>query len=254
MNRVTRLAALAGMIGPLLFGSVLLVLTVVEYDFMRTLGWEPLSVATVVWPSGLALGPYGYVMTAAFLVNGLLVVVFALGLGQTLPGTTASRVAATLPSMLTFGWAFRQSSGWRGLSTYTWLTAALAVPTFALKGVLRVSRGSASGSTVLSEPIPCERVAKQQARLSELLRLVAKSPPWPHGFLRMAHGSSRLTAISPCTAGISSTPLATANCPSSSSFGITMRAGRVRWLMHVLGRTLRTAHLGVSLLESLLLW
>ena len=38
------------------------------------------------------------------------------------------------PSMLAFGWAFRQSSGWRSLSTYTWLTAALAVPTFALKG------------------------------------------------------------------------------------------------------------------------
>ena len=37
--------------------------------------------------------------------------------------------------MLAFGWAFRQSSGWRGLSTYTWLTAALAVPIFALKGV-----------------------------------------------------------------------------------------------------------------------
>src|SRR5437016_14308436 len=73
MNRLTKLAALAGMIGPLLFGSVLLVLTVVEYDFMRSLGWEPLSVTTVVWPSGLALGPYGYVMTAAFLVNGLLV-------------------------------------------------------------------------------------------------------------------------------------------------------------------------------------
>ena len=86
MNRITRLAALAGMIGPLLFGSILLVLTVVEYDFMRIQGWEPLSVATVVWPSGLALGPYGYVMTAAFLVNGLLVGVFALGLGQTLPG------------------------------------------------------------------------------------------------------------------------------------------------------------------------
>ena len=145
---------------------------------MRSLGWEPLSVTTVVWPSGLALGPYGYVMTAAFLVNGLLVGVFALGLGQTLPGTTASRAAATLlllaglamlgltfttdasirrtpatwhgiihdlsfagigltlfPSMLAFGWTFRQSSGWRSFSTYTWLTAGLAVPTFELKGV-----------------------------------------------------------------------------------------------------------------------
>jgi len=37
MNRITRLAALAGLIGPLLFGSVPLVLTVVEYDFMRSL-------------------------------------------------------------------------------------------------------------------------------------------------------------------------------------------------------------------------
>ena len=177
MNRVTKLAALSGMIGPLLFGSVLLVLTVVEYDFMRSLGWEPLSVTTVVWPSGLALGPYGYVMTAAFLVNGLLVGVFALGLGQTLPGTTVSRAATILlllaglamlglafptdasirrtpatwhgiihdlsfagvgltlfPAMLAFGWAFRQSSGWRSLSAHTWLTAVLAVPTFGLKG------------------------------------------------------------------------------------------------------------------------
>jgi hypothetical protein len=38
------------------------------------------------------------------------------------------------PSMLAFGWAFRQSSGWRGLSAYTWLTEALAIPTFALRG------------------------------------------------------------------------------------------------------------------------
>src|SRR6266576_3872851 len=93
--------------------------------------------------------------------NGLLVGVFAVGLGQTLPKTTASRLASTLlllaglamlglafttdattqanratwhgiihdlsfagleftlfPSMLAFGWAFRRSSGWRGLSMY----------------------------------------------------------------------------------------------------------------------------------------
>ncbi len=178
MNHLTKLAALAGLIGPLLFGSVLLTLTVIEYDFMRGLGWEPLGVITSDWPSGLALGPYGYVMTTAFLVNGLLVALFAVGLGQTLPSTTASRAATSLlmlaglamlglafstdptirttpatlhgrihdlsfaglgltlfPSMLALGWAFRQSPDWRGLSTYTWLTATLAVPTFALKGV-----------------------------------------------------------------------------------------------------------------------
>jgi len=36
--------------------------------------------------------------------------------------------------MLLFGWTFRTISAWRSLSTYTWLTALAAVPTFALKG------------------------------------------------------------------------------------------------------------------------
>jgi hypothetical protein len=177
MNHLRKLSVLAGTIGPLLFGSVLLALTIVEYDFMRSLGWEVFSLTNTDWPSGLALGPYGYVMTAAFLVNGLMVVLFAIGLVQTLPATTTSRAATSLlllaglamiglasttdptirttpatlhgrihdlsfaavgltlfPSMLLFGWVFRQLPGWRSLSTYTWLTVALAVPTFALKG------------------------------------------------------------------------------------------------------------------------
>lgn len=96
MNRFTHLAALAGMVGPSLFGVVVTALTVAEYDFMRGLGWEPLSMTTEIWPSGLALGPYGHWMTAAFLVNGLLVAFFALGLGGVLPVTIASRVATAL--------------------------------------------------------------------------------------------------------------------------------------------------------------
>ena len=177
MKRATKLAALAGIIGPLLFGGVLAALTAIEYDFMRSLGWEPLGLASSDWPSGLALGRYGCVMTAAFLVNGLLVALLAVGLRQALPSTTASRAAVILlllaglammglasntdptiratpatlhgrihdlsfvgigltlfPAMLAFGWVFRQSPGWRRLSTYTWVTAALAVPTFAFKG------------------------------------------------------------------------------------------------------------------------
>src|SRR5262249_52256491 len=144
----------------------------------RSLGWEPLSLTAVDWPSGLALGPYGRVMTIAFFINGLLVGIFALGLRQTLPATAAARTASVLfilaavammgltfttdpsnrvtpvtwhgrihdlsfaglgltlfPSMLILGWVFRQDPGWRRLGNYTWLTAALAVPTFAIKGV-----------------------------------------------------------------------------------------------------------------------
>src|SRR5882757_9877406 len=85
MKSMIRVAALAGTIGPLLFGSVVLALTFFEYDFMRSLGWEPLGFSNTDWPSGLALGQYGWVMSFAFLLNGLLVVVFSLGLWQVLP-------------------------------------------------------------------------------------------------------------------------------------------------------------------------
>ena len=39
-----------------------------------------------------------------------------------------------MPSMLLLGFAFRADAHWRGLSSYTWLTVALAGPAFALKG------------------------------------------------------------------------------------------------------------------------
>jgi len=170
-------AALAGTVGPVLFGAVLIILTLIEYDFMRSLGWEPLGLSNTDWPSGLALGPHGYIMTAAFLMNGLFVAFFALWLLRALPFTRTSRAAAVLlllagvammglasttdptirttpatlhgrihdgcfvtlgttlfPSMLLFGWTFRRIPAWRSLSTYTWVTAAAAIPTFALKG------------------------------------------------------------------------------------------------------------------------
>jgi len=39
-----------------------------------------------------------------------------------------------IPSMLVLGKAFRDDPRWRGFGVYTWITAALAIPTFALKG------------------------------------------------------------------------------------------------------------------------
>lgn len=176
-DRMKKVAVFAGIVGPVLFGGVLVILTLIEYDFMRSLGWEPLGLSNTDWPSGLALGPYGYVMTGAFLINGLFVEFFAIGLLRALPSTRTSRAAAILlllagaammglasttdhniraplatlhgrihdgcfaavgmtlfPSMLLFGWVFRGIPAWRSLSTYTWVTAVLAVPTFAIKG------------------------------------------------------------------------------------------------------------------------
>jgi hypothetical protein len=73
-------AAVAGMIGPVLFAAILLVLTVVNYDFMLGIGWRPLRDPAGAWPSGLALGPYGRVQVLNFTLSGLLLAVFAVGL------------------------------------------------------------------------------------------------------------------------------------------------------------------------------
>jgi hypothetical protein len=83
--RMLRLAALGGMIGPPLFAGMLLLLTTLEYDFMRSLRWDPIRAATTDWPSGLALGPYGVWMIATFLVSGLLLMFFALNLRALFP-------------------------------------------------------------------------------------------------------------------------------------------------------------------------
>lgn len=81
-----RWAALAGLGGVGFFTLVVVALTVAQYDFMRGLGWHPWLAPTLDWPSGLALGPWGWVMTLAFGVCGILLFGFAHGLGQHLPG------------------------------------------------------------------------------------------------------------------------------------------------------------------------
>jgi hypothetical protein len=165
------------LIGPILFIVVVAVLTIVQYDFLRGLGWHPINDPTFDWPSGLALGPYGIVMTLTFIVSGLLMALLALRLFLDLKPGPASRAGSTLmmcaglalaclsfttdptirdtpatwhgrlhdlsfvflgltlmPSMLVLGKAFRDDSRWHSLGIYSWLTAALALPTFFLKG------------------------------------------------------------------------------------------------------------------------
>ena len=73
-------AAIAGMMGPALFGSVMLALSALEYDFMLGIGWRPVADPAGAWPSGLALGPYGPAQVANFVASGLLLAFFALGL------------------------------------------------------------------------------------------------------------------------------------------------------------------------------
>ncbi len=92
----TRPAALAGICGPIVFGFTLAALTLVKYDFLRSLGWNPLTAPTFDWPSGLALGPFGWITTSVFIISGGLVILFALGLFPALPVSPVSRAACLL--------------------------------------------------------------------------------------------------------------------------------------------------------------
>ena len=83
-SRLLNLAALAGILGPLLLAVVITVLTIVQADFMRTLGWNPTG-PVIDWPSGLAMGPHGWLMTLTFFVCGALMTFFAYGLKLALP-------------------------------------------------------------------------------------------------------------------------------------------------------------------------
>lgn len=84
------------LIGPVLFAGVLIILTFVEYDFLRSLGWHPINDPTFDWPSGLALGNYGWVMTATFIISGILMALLAARLFLDLKPGPASRLGATL--------------------------------------------------------------------------------------------------------------------------------------------------------------
>jgi hypothetical protein len=172
-SRLIRLAALAGIIAPALFAIVVTGLTIAEASFMRTLGWNPLG-PVIDWPSGLALGPHGWLMTITFFVCGVMMAFFACGLKHALHDKLATtllmlsgfamlglvftsqptigRTSYTwhgflhdaffavlgftlMPGMLLLGWVFRKNEGWKNLSLYTWVTLALVIPTFWLKGV-----------------------------------------------------------------------------------------------------------------------
>lgn len=84
------------LLGPILFACALAALTLIEYDFLRSLGWHPINAPTFDWPSGLALGKYGWVMTATFIVSGGLMALLASRLFLNLKSAPVSRMGATL--------------------------------------------------------------------------------------------------------------------------------------------------------------
>jgi hypothetical membrane protein len=84
------------LLGPILFACVLAALTVLEYDFLLSLGWHPTHAPTFDWPSGLALGRYGWIMTATFIISGMLMMMLGIRLFSDLKPAPASKAASTL--------------------------------------------------------------------------------------------------------------------------------------------------------------
>lgn len=94
--RFIHIAALAGWLGPIVLAITLVVLSILEYDFMRSLRWHPITAPTTDWPSGLALGPLGGWMSATFVLSGLLIALFGAGLRQHLRHLQSPTRGATL--------------------------------------------------------------------------------------------------------------------------------------------------------------
>lgn len=84
------------LLGPVLFIVALTTFTFIEYDFLLSLGWHPINDPTFDWPSGLALGRYGWIMTATFIVSGFIMILFAIRLFLDLKRSRASQIGSTL--------------------------------------------------------------------------------------------------------------------------------------------------------------
>jgi Protein of unknown function (DUF998) len=88
--------AVAGLTAGPLFLTAVAVNTWASLDFLRGLGWQLVGGKDIPWPSSLAAGPYGWVQIAAFLLAGILTLLFGLGLRRALPARRWSTVAVTL--------------------------------------------------------------------------------------------------------------------------------------------------------------
>ena len=88
--------ALAGIVGPLTWATLVVIGTALEYGFLRRLGWEPLRDAQS-YPRSLATGPYGWLQVASSLFFGGLEIAFAVGLHR---GLTRGRGSPIGPALV----------------------------------------------------------------------------------------------------------------------------------------------------------
>lgn len=74
-----KLAPLAGILAGPLFLTTVALLTWAEAGYMHRLGWRYTKNNNVPWPSGLALGPDGWIQIVNFAITGQLVLTLVVG-------------------------------------------------------------------------------------------------------------------------------------------------------------------------------
>jgi hypothetical protein len=207
MKRAMRAAVAAGTAGPLVFAGVVTALSILERDFMASLGWNPLAAPTRDWPSGLALGPLGLVMTLTFILCGVLLAVFARGMHDAYrsvrggaPGSWLLALgglamallafptdptyrhlpltwhgllhdaafavlgAALSLSLAAFGFSFRTAGRGRAMMLFSWITAALIVPAFAVKGLAFYAFLAVFLTWCVAAALALRRLAEKESR------------------------------------------------------------------------------------------
>jgi len=126
--------ARVGLAGPAAFAATATALTLAHHDALRTWGWTALDHHGVPWPSSLAVLPFGWLQSAAFVAGGLGLGAVASALPRgtrriALAACGAGMVAAAFPLDLPAGDPAELSSWVQGLP------AAVHVAGFAVAGL-----------------------------------------------------------------------------------------------------------------------
>jgi hypothetical protein len=97
VTRSIAIGTAAALLAPVLFAVVAVGLTIHEHAFLDASGWSPVRRVPVEWPSLLALGPDGWLMSATFAACGALGLLFARAVYLRLPAAApAAAVLAVL--------------------------------------------------------------------------------------------------------------------------------------------------------------
>lgn len=133
---------------------VLVALVFWQLDFLEDQGWSPVRRTEVLWPSLVALGPQGYVATAAFVLLGAAVLAFAVRLlrsptpadrwagaflGLVSTGMVLAAVPTDLPGSAGYSWHAAVHDVVSPLIPLGAIAAAVALATAPTPGVARTT-------------------------------------------------------------------------------------------------------------------